>query len=209
MQMRTSDGDRDKVAEVLREAAAEGRITLDELDERLERTYRAQTYADLTPITADLPTAGAAQSTHVPSPVGGAVAGAGQVEPAPPLVIRSTAGSVVRRGNWQAPQRIEVSNPSGETRLDFHEATLLSDVIDIVVNSPLASTRIVLPDNATAAISVDTSWLGGLDSAVPEIPAPPAPHFRISGNIKAGMLKVRYPRPRDELANWLNWENWT
>ena len=52
--MRISDADRHRVAEVLRQAAGEGRLELDELDERLELTFSAKTYADLIPITADL-----------------------------------------------------------------------------------------------------------------------------------------------------------
>ena len=52
--LRVSDKERHEVAEVLREAAGEGRITLEELDERLEATYAARTYADLVPLTADL-----------------------------------------------------------------------------------------------------------------------------------------------------------
>ncbi len=52
--LRISDSDRQKVAEVLRDAAGEGRIDLEELDERLELTWGAKTYADLVPITADL-----------------------------------------------------------------------------------------------------------------------------------------------------------
>src|ERR687894_2167434 len=54
-QLRISDADRHQVAEILREAAGEGRLDLDELDERLEATYAARTYADLVPITFDLP----------------------------------------------------------------------------------------------------------------------------------------------------------
>src|SRR5690349_25033539 len=53
--LRVSDEDRHKVAEILREAAGDGRIDLDELDERLEATFAAKTYADLVPITVDLP----------------------------------------------------------------------------------------------------------------------------------------------------------
>jgi hypothetical protein len=52
--MRISDADRHRVAEVLRQAAGEGRLDFDELDERLELTFGAKTYADLIPITADL-----------------------------------------------------------------------------------------------------------------------------------------------------------
>ena len=56
--MRASDADRDRAAELLREAAAEGRLSLDALDERLDLIYAAKTYAELAPVTADLPSAG-------------------------------------------------------------------------------------------------------------------------------------------------------
>ncbi|MUL42210.1 DUF1707 domain-containing protein [Streptomonospora sp. PA3] len=198
--MRASDGDRDRVARILQDAVAEGRITLDELGERLDRTYRARTYADLAPITADLPAAQAAP----PSPVPRRTAAPGAGAPAP-LVIRSTAGTVVRRGNWRVPQRVEVSNPYGDTRLDFHEATLLAGTVDVLVHCPWGHAKIVLPDGATAVAGVDTSWFGSFDSAVPDTPAPPAPHFRITGNVKGGALKVRYRRRVDDWADWDLW----
>jgi len=65
--LRVSDADRHKVAEILRQAAGEGRLDLDELDERLESAYAAKTYADLVPITADLPS-GAVCRCRRPAP---------------------------------------------------------------------------------------------------------------------------------------------
>jgi hypothetical protein len=53
--MRAGDSDRELVADRLREAHAEGRLTVDELHERLDRTYSARTLGELTPVTADLP----------------------------------------------------------------------------------------------------------------------------------------------------------
>lgn len=53
--MRISDADRQRVADVLRDAAGEGRI---ELGERLELTWQAKTYRELVPITLDLQAAG-------------------------------------------------------------------------------------------------------------------------------------------------------
>jgi hypothetical protein len=54
-QMRAADADRDRAAERLREAAAEGRLTPDELEARLETALRAPTYAELEAVVADLP----------------------------------------------------------------------------------------------------------------------------------------------------------
>ncbi|MGB9373473.1 MAG: DUF1707 domain-containing protein [Jiangellales bacterium] len=53
---RAGDGDRDRVAAVLRDAHAEGRLDLDELTERLDATYRAKTFGELATLTDDLPT---------------------------------------------------------------------------------------------------------------------------------------------------------
>lgn len=60
MALRASDGDRERVAELLRDHCADGRLSFDELEERLERVYGARTYADLRPLTADLPCSGVA-----------------------------------------------------------------------------------------------------------------------------------------------------
>lgn len=53
--MRAADEDRDRTADVLRSAFVEGRLSQDELDERLGKVYSARTYADLSAQTADLP----------------------------------------------------------------------------------------------------------------------------------------------------------
>ena len=53
--LRASDADREHHAELLREHAAQGRLTVDELDERLERVYAARTYGELAAVLTDLP----------------------------------------------------------------------------------------------------------------------------------------------------------
>ncbi|MEV5502392.1 DUF1707 domain-containing protein, partial [Nonomuraea fuscirosea] len=54
-EMRASDADRDRVAAILREHTAQGRITMDEFNERLESLYKAKTYGELAKLTSDLP----------------------------------------------------------------------------------------------------------------------------------------------------------
>lgn len=53
--LRASDADREQVAERLRHATAEGRLTADELDERLDALYTSRTYGELDALVADLP----------------------------------------------------------------------------------------------------------------------------------------------------------
>ncbi|WP_393916233.1 DUF1707 SHOCT-like domain-containing protein [Halostreptopolyspora alba] len=198
--MRISDADRDRVASILREAAAEGRITLEELEERLELGYRARTYADLEPLTADLPVQRSATSSLSPT-VPASVSRPGAEHP---LYLSAKAGTITRRGKWRVPSRVEVSNPYGDTRLDFRHATLLNDLVEIDLVASWGDAKLVLPEGATAEINVDTSWFGSVDSRVPEIPAPPAPHFRITGKAKGGALKVRY---RMRVEDWFDWNS--
>jgi len=54
-EIRASDAEREQHAELLREHAAQGRLTVDELDERLDRVYAARTRGELAPVVADLP----------------------------------------------------------------------------------------------------------------------------------------------------------
>jgi hypothetical protein len=53
--IRASDADRDRVTARLREHFAEGRLTQDELDERVSAALNAKTFGDLRPVMADLP----------------------------------------------------------------------------------------------------------------------------------------------------------
>lgn len=53
--MRASDADRERVADALQRHTAEGRLTLDEFDQRSTAAYAARTIGDLDVITADLP----------------------------------------------------------------------------------------------------------------------------------------------------------
>jgi DUF1707 SHOCT-like domain len=76
--IRISDADRDRVTARLRDHFAEGRLTADELDERVTATLNARTFGDLRRVMADLP-------EPVPVPPG---AQQGRPRTAPPWVFR-------------------------------------------------------------------------------------------------------------------------
>ncbi|MFW5416705.1 DUF1707 and DUF2154 domain-containing protein [Nocardiopsis sp. CNT-189] len=192
--MRASDADRERVAGVLREAAAAGRITLEELQERLDAAFAARTYDDLAPLTADLPAEPGPRA-----PAQRRAAAAPRPERERPLVLRAKVGNVVRRGHWTVPRRIQVSNPMGSTVLDFRSAELPDGPVDVDLATSWGETRLVLPDGATAEIRVNSSWFGLVDSRVPETPAPPAPHFTVHGDMRGGSLKIRYKMRLEEM----------
>jgi Flp pilus assembly protein TadB len=62
--LRASDADRDAVTDRLHQAAVEGRLEPDELEERVHAALRARTYGELTPLVADLPPDGEVGWSH-------------------------------------------------------------------------------------------------------------------------------------------------
>src|SRR3569623_78870 len=115
-QLRISDADRHQVAEVLREAAGEGRIDFEELDQRLEATYAARTYADLVPITFDLPDLSSA--TGPPT------------RPSAEERHLAILSGLERKGVWTVPARMTVNCFMGGAALDLRQAQFPSrDVV--------------------------------------------------------------------------------
>ncbi|MBB1243660.1 DUF1707 and DUF4190 domain-containing protein [Streptomyces durbertensis] len=67
--MRASDADRERAADVLKAGYAEGRLSKDEYDQRLQRVHSAATYAEIQPLIVDLPQGPVPMSGPQPAPV--------------------------------------------------------------------------------------------------------------------------------------------
>jgi hypothetical protein len=127
--MRASDADRDRVLDVLREAAAEGRLTPDELDERMGAALAARTLGELATLTADLP-AGQPEPDWLP-------AASAPPEPAPDVFrfrIDQRGGSVQRTGRWVLPERLELRPSWCDVTLDLTEAVITRPLLRIDLN---------------------------------------------------------------------------
>ncbi|HET7195773.1 MAG TPA: DUF1707 domain-containing protein [Nocardioides sp.] len=192
--LRVSDADRHKVAEILRQAAGEGRLDLDELDERLEWAYAAKTYADLIPITADLPVRG---SEQLPSP--------GPHQATGPLVPASRhdstlafMGGASRKGLWEVGASHTAFAMWAGITLDLREARLTSRETVIYANAIWAGIDIIV--NARTHVIVDgIGIMGGFEQArdkvAPEI-GPDSPVLRVKGvALMAGVSVQRKPMP--------------
>jgi hypothetical protein len=66
-QLRASDADRDHIASMLREGYSEGRLTIEEFQERLQQAYAARTHGELAVLIADLPARPAPPPPPVPA----------------------------------------------------------------------------------------------------------------------------------------------
>ncbi|QIK74198.1 DUF1707 SHOCT-like domain-containing protein [Nocardioides piscis] len=191
-QMRIGDDDRHKVAELLRTAAGEGRLDLDELDERLEATWSAKTYADLIPITADL---------HPAAPVAHAlVPRAGAGAPAVPGHASSVAimGDCKRRGAWHVPANHAAFSLMGSVVLDLREATLTSPDTLINASAIMGDVKILVPAHFHVVVD-GTPIMGDYGQGRDKVPAdlrPDSPTVRVRGMALMGSVQVqRLPAP--------------
>ena len=68
LKIRASDHDRQEVADRLRGALADGRLKMEEFEDRVGLAYQAVTYGDLAPLCADLPSAGSSAGPEAARP---------------------------------------------------------------------------------------------------------------------------------------------
>jgi DUF1707 SHOCT-like domain/Cell wall-active antibiotics response LiaF, C-terminal len=192
--MRVSDSDRDRAADVLREAAGQGRISFDELDERLELAYAAKTYADLAAVTHDLPQAG-----QVVSPV-----------PAPTAVSRigGTPGSSAsiailsgarRVGSWVVPPKYVAVAVMGGIELDLREAQFSEPEVTIHAYTLMGGIEITVPEDVDVDVS-GIAFMGGFDHNASGPGAPGAPRVRVIGFALMGGVDVRR-KPQKAIKN--------
>ncbi|WP_228500549.1 DUF1707 SHOCT-like domain-containing protein [Nocardioides agariphilus] len=189
-QLRVSDDDRHKVAEILREAAGEGRIDLDELDERLEATYSAKTYADLVPITVDLP---AHEPTSLPVPKR-------EVLPASTTHNSSIAvmGECKRQGAWLVPASHTAFALMGSVTLDLRGATFAERDITITANAVMAEVKVIIDAGTNVVVSgvpIMGEFHQAKDKVAPAL-SPDSPVVRVKGMALMGSVSVqRLPPP--------------
>jgi hypothetical protein len=186
---RASDTDRDQVAEVLNTAYAEGRLTLDEHQERTQAALEAKTFDDLTDLTADLVPL---QSLPVHAPADRQLVARDGANPDSDKM--STVMSTVKReGSWRIRAHSVVNNLMGDIKLDLTQATFDAPVVELTGTVLMGSTTIRVPVGVTVINEV-TNVLG--ETTVKDIgePDPSMPTIVLKGTNIMGDIKVRGPK---------------
>ncbi|MGH3423040.1 MAG: DUF1707 SHOCT-like domain-containing protein [Streptosporangiaceae bacterium] len=195
--MRVSDADREQAAEVLREAAGQGRISMDELDERLELAYGAKTYADLAAVTHDLPQPGAALSpagTAAPGRIGGT--------PRNKFSVAIMSGAR-RFGSWVVPQRYVAVAVMGGVELDLREVLFSEPEVTIHAYTVMGGIEIIVPEDIEVDVS-GIAFMGGFDHNSSGAGVPGAPRLKVIGFALMGGVEVRRKPPKNKRRNTLD-----
>jgi len=181
-ELRASHDDRDRVVEMLRVSAGDGRLTAEELDERLELAMTARTYGELARLVADLPATGSAESLAT--------------APRAKDVVRidTRSGHVKRVERWVVPQRMEVKVTSGEVVLDFTQAVITQPTLKLDVDVRSGHVKLI----TRPGIEVDADEVvirsGHVRIKAPwgsEVPV--QLHIEVTGKVGSGHFIARPP----------------
>jgi len=187
-ELRASDADRDRVADILRDALAEGRLTAEEHAERVEGVLATKTVGELDQFVRDLPAAHAVRATpaYVSAPRR-PTAEAIPVEPDENVVAVFSAAT--RKGRWRAGRRIHAYSIFGSVDIDLSEAIFEYQQVVIKAISVFGNVEIYVPENVSLRGSgagvlgnfeVDT-----LDSDDPHAPVVYVDGLAVLGNVEA------------------------
>jgi hypothetical protein len=175
--VRAADTDRIQVAQLLTDAAAQGRLPMNEYEDRLAKAYAAQTYGELARLSADLP----GSATSAP--------GGGPCRPAPFTLLLAILSGFERRGRWNVPRRLTSFALFGGGVIDLRYADFTSPDVEIHSYSIFGGQTILLPPE----VNVDIHGVGvmGAFDHVGGLGSPGAPHITIRGFSLCGSVGIR------------------
>jgi hypothetical protein len=167
-----SHADRDRVVDILRLAAADGRITAAELDERVEAALAALTSGELAVLTADLP-----------------------IDRSRDLVqIRQFGGFITRKGRWVVPRRMRMRLFAAKMKLDFTNATITQDTLRIDLQQQGGFFTLVIKPGIVVDVHDLTATYGRVSVRADTEPnAPVTLRVELVGHVRLGHVVVRFP----------------
>jgi Domain of unknown function (DUF1707)/Cell wall-active antibiotics response 4TMS YvqF len=182
-ELRVSDADREATVVRLREAGGEGRLTLEELAERVERADSARTRADLDALTADLP-ATSSPRTHVSAPV-----------TKERRWVVAIMGGEERKGRWRPARRTNAVSIMGGVDIDLREAEL-ADGAEILATAVMGAVTVTVPPGVSVELSGFALMGGNSGPDDKSLPLPDAPVVHVRAYSLMGGVVVERKKPR-------------
>jgi hypothetical protein len=168
-ELRASDADREHAAELLRAAAGAGRLTVEELDERLDAAFAARTRGELETLVADIVVPGSAAPLPVRPGDGGT------------RWLVSIMGGHDRRGHWRVGPHVVNVNVWGGSDIDLNDAELSAPETTIRVISIMGGADVWVPDGLDVRVS-ELALMGSNDVRLgrePPAPGGPVVHVKV------------------------------
>ncbi len=190
--LRASDADREQVATVLSTAYAEGRLSREEHDERLNQLMAAKTFDDLIPITRDLVVRSSAPTTP-PTPSAAFDVDTTSPSSEPGRLIAIFSG-VQRRGKWRLPRKNQVVAVFGGVDLDLRDAVFEGSTIEMSTICCFGGLDVKVPEGMDVRNEL-VGIFGGTDIKDVGNPIPGAPTLVVKGVTFFGGVSIKGQKP--------------
>lgn len=205
-ELRASDADREKVADVLREALAEGRLDMEEFGERLDAALQARTYGELAPLTRDLPPAVAPgpKVSMVKRPegeVGDAIDWDERVVGGEPSSNGAVAiwGGFNRKGGWTIGRLFTSFAMWGGGEIDLREARFAERDVVIRCFALMGGIQVTVPPELDVTVK-GFGIMGGFSDEATGPGTPGSPRVVVTGFALMGGVGVERKLRKQERA---------
>ncbi len=178
-ELRVADTDRIEVAQLLTDAASQGRLGMTEYEERLAKVYAAQTYVELDRLSSDLPGASTRPRRR-----------GGPCRPAPSTVLLAIMSGFERRGRWNVPRRLTTFALWGGGVVDLRYADFTSPDVEIKAYSIMGGQTILVPPEVNVEVR-GVGVMGTFDHSAAGDGMPGAPHVVVRGFALWGSVGVK------------------
>lgn len=210
--LRVSDAEKEHVGQLLQRAVGQGMLSLGEFTERMDTALAAKTRGELNSVLIDLPGMQIAEEhspvspnrhppqthyapqqarTYTPSPSGGSPSG-GWHDPHAE-VIRGTISTVTRKGPWNVPRALSIESRLSTVTLDFTQAVMTSQVVEVTVDDYCSTVTLVVPAEATVDLNAVETVGGSANNKVRTGPPIGPLHIVVRGKVRFGSITAKHP----------------
>jgi hypothetical protein len=179
-----AERERAKVIDALTEHFAQDRLTMEELELRLDQVYAASTPSALSALIADLPSL-----TPPTAPAAAPVVHDSNDSGSRKTLVAFMSG-VMRKGPWAVPRTINAIAFMGGIELDLRFAHLTAPVTEIQILAVMGGVSVIVPPGVRVE-SEGFAIMGGFGDVVGDPASSSAPVVRLTGFAFMGGVDVR------------------
>ena len=201
--LRVSDAEREHVGQLLQRAVGQGMLSLGEFTERMDTALASKTRGELNSVLVDLPGMQLAEEQR-PTPKAFA-APTPQQSPhrvvqehwghggGTPDTLRGSMSTITRKGPWNVPPSLRVSTRMSSVTLDFTQAVMSTQVVEIHVDDYCSSVSLIVPTEATVDVNGVETVAGSVTNKVRTGPPYGPLHLVVSGKVRLGSVTAKHP----------------
>ncbi|MBF6176171.1 DUF1707 SHOCT-like domain-containing protein [Nocardia blacklockiae] len=194
--LRVSDAEREHVGTLLQRAVGLGMLSLGEFTERMDTALAAKTRGELNAVLIDLP---GIRMAGQPDPAAPLRAKAPTYGPARPVAtssgntIRARLSGVTRKGRWQVPPVLYLNSQLSGVTLDFTQAIMSTQVVELRVDDFCSSLTLIVPGEATVDLNGLDLIGSSANNKVRTGPPIGALHLVVTGRLRFGSVTAKQP----------------